>query len=169
MTETAERAASTPRTVRFHPGTWEIMESRRGMTASVHIRDMTEAGLGFIRCWTCFEPVPVEFGDLTGKPLAEWIAEAGKAIKAQHRHGHHPVTIGNAAPEAPAPRAAPGSAVFLEPGGKPRVAAAVPEVPASRNKKGRRLWPRTWGSMYPTSVSLPEAGSPRHWTRRTSG
>lgn len=44
--------------------------------------------------------------------------------------------VGRARAEAPPP--APGSAVFLEPGGKPRVAAAVPEVPASRNKKRRR-------------------------------
>lgn len=132
MTETAERAGNSPRTVRFHPDTWEIMESRRGMIASVHIRDMTEAGLGFIRCWTCFEPVPVEFGDLTGKPLAEWVAETGKAIKAQHRTGHHPVTIGNAT--APVAQAAPGSAVFLEPGGKPVIAAAVPD----RRNGGRK-------------------------------
>ena len=136
MTETAERATNSPRTVRFHPDTWEIMESRRGMTASVHIRDMTEAGLGFIRCWTCFEPVPVEFGDLTGKPLAEWIAEAGKAIKAQHRDGHHPVTIGNAAPARPA--ASPGTALFLEPGGSPVIAAAVPEARGHSSKTGRR-------------------------------
>jgi hypothetical protein len=131
MTETAERVSTTPRTVRFLPGTWEIMESRRGMTPSVHIRDMTEAGLGFIRCWTCFEPVPVEFGDLTGKPLAEWIAETGKEIKTQHQDGHHPVTIGNEA--ALAPRAAPGSAVFLEPGGKPVITAPVPD-----RKEGQR-------------------------------
>ena len=114
MTETAERAGTTPRTVRFLPDTWEIMESRRGMVPSVHIRDMTEAGLGFIRCWTCFEPVPVEFGDLTGKPLAEWIAETGKAVKAQHRAGHHPVIIGNGAGAEPR-RQPPASPVFREP------------------------------------------------------
>ena len=115
MTETAERAGSTPatpRTVRFHPDTWGIMESRRGMTASVHIRDMTEAGLGFARCYRCAEAVPVEFGDLTGKPLAEWVAEAGKAVTAQHRAGHHPVTIGNGTAARPQ---SPASPVFREP------------------------------------------------------
>jgi hypothetical protein len=136
MTETAERAGRSVRTVRMHDGTWDLMQSRRGMTASTLINDMTEAGLGFARCYRCFEPVPVEFGDLTGKPLAAWVAEAGKTVTAQHRAGHHPVTIGNGTP-ATAPQAAPGSAVFREPGGKPVIAAAVPEVPADRNRRGR--------------------------------
>src|SRR5581483_11249059 len=128
MTETAERAGKSVRTVRMSDETWEIMQSRRGMTASVLINDMTEAGLGFARCYRCAEAVPVEFGDLTGKPLAEWVAGAGKAVTAQHRTGHHPVTIGNGTAPA-AGQAAPGSAVFLEPGGKPVIAAAVPQVP----------------------------------------
>ena len=137
MTETTERAdRSVVRSVRMHPGTWDLMESRRGMTASVHIRDMTEAGLGFARCYRCSEPVPVGFGDLTGKPLAEWVAEAGKTVTRQHKTGHHPIVVGREAPAAPAPevpRPAPGSAVFLEPGGSPVITAAVPD-----RKKGRR-------------------------------
>lgn len=137
MTETVGHMSTTPRTVRFLPDTWEVMESRRGMTASVHIRDMTEAGLGFARCYRCAEPVPVEFGDLTGKPLAEWVAEAGKAVTAQHRAGHHPVTIGNATAGKPrgdvlAPRFIPA------PGLPPGMEDAAPEVPVHRIAKGRR-------------------------------
>lgn len=114
MTDTAETTGKSVRTVRMHDATWDLMQSRRGMTASTLINDMTEAGLGFARCYRCFEPVPVEFGDLTGKPLAEWVAEAGKAVTAQHRDGHHPVTIGNGTPPATR-RQSPVSPVFREP------------------------------------------------------
>src|SRR5581483_11902355 len=94
MTEAAERTGSRVRTVRMHDDAWTLIGSR-SRDASTFIRDMTDAGLGFARCYRCFELVPVEFGDLTGKPLAEWVAGAGKAVTAQHRTGHHPVTIGN--------------------------------------------------------------------------
>lgn len=121
------------RSVRMHDGTWAMMQSRRGMVASTLINDMTEAGLQFARCYRCSEPVPVEYGDLTGKPLAEWVGEAGKTVTRQHKTGHHPVTVGREAPEASRPvPSAPGSAVFLEPGGSPAV-AAVPD-------RKRRQW-----------------------------
>jgi hypothetical protein len=134
MTETTVRPdASRVRTVRMYDDAWDLIGDR-APDHSRFIRDMMEAGVDAARCYRCFELVPVEFGDLTGKPIAEWVAEAGKIVTAQHRQGHHPVTIGNGV--GPEPKAAPGSAVFLEPGGKPVIAAAVPEVPASR--KGRR-------------------------------
>ena len=138
MTQTAERAGKTVRSVRMHDGTWDLMQSRRGMAASTLINDMTEAGLGFARCYRCDEPVPVEYGDLRGKPLAKWVEEAGKTVTRQHRDGHHPITIGRSAggpgaAGAEPSRPAPGSAVFLEPGGSPVITAAVPD-----RKKGRR-------------------------------
>ncbi len=136
MTETAERVgAAKPRTVRMYDDAWNLMNAREhGLRAdpSQYTRDMTEAGLGTARCGRCLALVPVEYGDLTGKPLAEWVAEAVKTVTAQHRHGHEPVTIGNAAPARPA--ASPGTVTFLEPGGSPVIAAPVPEA----RGKGRR-------------------------------
>lgn len=133
MTETAERTGTTVRTIRMRDDAWDMIGLKVKAARSDHsafVRDMADAGVDCARCYRCFELVPVEFGDLTGKPLAEWVAEAGKTVTAQHRAGHHPVTIGNAAPKA-----APGSAVFLEPGGKPAVTA----VPArAQNTAGRR-------------------------------
>src|SRR6185437_4788968 len=79
MTETSERTGTRVRTVRMFDDAWTLIGSR-SRDASTFIRDMADAGLGFARCYRCFEMVPVEFGDLTGKPLAEWVAEAGKAV-----------------------------------------------------------------------------------------
>ena len=44
--------------------------------------------------------------------------------------------VGRARPEAPPP--SPGSALFLEPGGSPVIAAAVPEARGHSSKTGRR-------------------------------
>lgn len=142
MTETAQRTdpgPAYPRAVRMYNDAWRKMNAREhGLKAdtSQFTRDMTEAGLGYARCSRCFELVPVEFGDLAGRSLAEWVDEAREVVRAQHRAGHHPVTIGNGAGGEGA-KAAPGSAVFLEPGGK----AAVTPVPQARDhstRKGRR-------------------------------
>ena len=73
-----------------------------------------------------YDALAAEHG-LTRKQIRQIVAKAGSGSAAPAP-----------APSPELPRSAPGSAVFLEPGGKPRVAAAVPEVPASRNKKGRR-------------------------------
>lgn len=100
--------------------TWEVMEARRGMVASTFVNDMTEAGLGFARCFRCFEQVPVEYGDLSGKPLAEWVELAGKTVTRQHRDGHHPITIGRGT--VPVPREEPPKAApvrFQAAGGTP--------------------------------------------------
>ena len=113
MTETAERTGTTVRTVRIHDDAWALIGDR-SRDRSPFIRDMADAGLGYVRCWTCAEMVPAEFGDLTGKPLAEWIAEAARAVKLQHRAGHRPVTIGNGADAEPR-RQPPASPVFREP------------------------------------------------------
>lgn len=138
MTETTVRPdASRVRTVRMYDDAWDLVGDR-APDHSKFIRDMMEAGLDAARCYRCFALVPVEFRDLTGKPIAEWVAEAGKVVTAQHRTGHHPVTIGNGTPASPEPKATPGSAVFREPGGKPVIAAAVPQVPGSGSERGRK-------------------------------
>jgi hypothetical protein len=63
---------------------------------STWIRQAMQARLNYLRCDTCREdapPVPLEFGDLTGKPMDEWIREAVKQVKRQHPR-HEPVLIG---------------------------------------------------------------------------
>ncbi len=139
------QAAMRGRSVRFYDDAWDAIEARgRGMVASAFIRDMAEAGLGYARCYRCSELVPVEFGNLTGKPLAHWVEVAGKTVTRQHRDGHRPVVIG-ADPPVPAPAAAADDApatptlTFLPPAphAVPVVTHPVPEAPA-RAKKGRR-------------------------------
>lgn len=142
MTVTASHYESRVRSARMFDDTWDRI-GERDRDRSQFIRDMTDAGLQVVRCFRCFEPVKVEFGDLTGKPLAQWVEEAGKEVTRQHRDGHHPITVGRDTGEPPAARTVPSrpasaTAVFLEPGGSPVITAAVPEVPAQRRKKGRR-------------------------------
>lgn len=142
MTVTAgTRGATSIRTIRMYDDAWDLIGGR-SRDRSTFIRDMADAGLQAVRCYRCFKLVPVEFGDLTGKPFAEWVAEAQKTVTRQHRDGHHPVTVGRAAASrtgpsgaipAVAPVVAPGSAVFMEPGGKPVITAPVPD-----RKKGPR-------------------------------
>lgn len=131
MTETEDRPYATkPRTVRMHNDAWNLMEAETPemrSDPSKFTRDMTEAGLDLARCRTCFALVHVEFGDLTGKPLAEWVAEAQKTVTRQHRDGHHPVTVGRGADRSPA------AMKFLPPQPPPVITAPVPD-----RKKGRR-------------------------------
>ena len=92
-------AQTGPHPVRLRDDLWEGAEdAARGvrMTASAWIRQVMQARLGYLRCDTCREdapPVPVEFGDLSGKSLDKWLAEAGKRVKRQHPR-HEPVLIG---------------------------------------------------------------------------
>ena len=136
MTVTDDRPGVTSlRSVRMYDDAWEKIGTR-SKERSPFIRDMADAGLDVARCYRCLAPVPVEFRDLTGKPLAQWVEEAGKTVTRQHKTGHHPIVVGREAVPAPAPevpRPAPGSAVFLEPGGSPVITAAVPD-----RKKGRK-------------------------------
>ena len=51
-----------------------------------------------LRCPRCRDtdpPVPLEFGDLAGKPLGEWVADAAGKVKRQHPR-HEPVRVGAA-------------------------------------------------------------------------
>ena len=49
-----------------------------------------------LRCPRCRDtdpPVPLEFGDLAGKTLGEWVADAAAQVKRQHPR-HEPVRVG---------------------------------------------------------------------------
>lgn len=115
-----------------------------GFAPSTLIGDVADILAGYIRCARCWgTPVPVTLGDLSGRPLREWAAEAEKAVRYQKCKTHQPVRIGaqpsGVVPATPEPllkaraRTRAGSAVFMEPGGDPHV-TPVPEV---RAKKGR--------------------------------
>jgi hypothetical protein len=89
-----------------------------GDDASTWIREAMQARLNYLRCGKCRDtapPVPLEFGDLTGKPLDEWIAETVERVRRQHPR-HEPVTVGAG---VSAPLAHPGDIPFREPAVKP--------------------------------------------------
>ena len=70
-----------------------------------------------IRCYRCAldaPPVPLESGDLQGRPLREWLAEAAEEVIRQHPR-HEPVWIG-ARPGASSSPPSLAPAVFREPG-----------------------------------------------------
>lgn len=129
-----EAGASRNRSVRMYDDAWDLI-GERDRDHSGLIRDMTDAGLGYARCFRCSVLVPAEFGDLTGKPLADWVAEARKAVTAQHRAGHHPIAVGNghepgepvpvktAARKKPAPRTE--APVLVAAGSAPRCGVPV--------------------------------------------
>ena len=109
--QTAARVgASRVRSVRMYDDAWALIGTR-SRDRSPFIRDMTDAGLQGARCYRCFELIPVEYRDLTGKPLAEWVTEAQKTVTRQHRDGHHPITIGRGQDKA----APVGAVPFMEP------------------------------------------------------
>ena len=85
-----------------------------GFAPSTLVGDTADLLAGYIRCARCWgTPVPVTFGDLSGRPLREWAAEAEKAVRYQKCKAHHPVTIG-AETSAPAPVVAK-AVRFVEP------------------------------------------------------
>ena len=126
------------------------VEDGQSRDVTSFITEAMEVRLGYLRCdrGRCLEhgePVPVEFGDLTGRPMSDWIADAVRTVDRQHPD-HVPVMIG-AAPQGVVPatpktpqraraRTRPGAAVFMEPGREPPV-TPVPEVPD--RKKGRTV------------------------------
>jgi hypothetical protein len=57
----------------------ELSRSRAALIESV-----TEAALGFIRCYRCRKAVPARFGDLNGAPLGEAIIEAELVVARKH-------------------------------------------------------------------------------------
>ena len=94
------------RSIRFRKDDVEAAE--RAATAaeldsvSEYVVHGTEAMLGHLRCGrgrcaTDGPPVPVTWGDLTGKTLGEWIAEAVSLVEDQHPR-HESVMIGTVPP-----------------------------------------------------------------------
>ena len=114
---------------RFREDDWQatedIAEAADLLTTTLIAHSM-EVMRGYLRCHRgdCGAdgpPVPVMFGDLTGKTPGEWIAEAANLAVSQHPN-HEPVWIG-----VPPPALAP---VVL----MPPMPAATPD---HRAKKGR--------------------------------
>ena len=108
------------KSARMWDGTWEDLTSlgrAEHFAPSTLIGDTADLLAGYFRCPRCHgTPVPVSFGDLSGRPLREWAAEAEKAVRYQKCKAHEPVTIGAAPPcAAPRPPVAPGTVKFMEP------------------------------------------------------
>ncbi len=109
--------------MRFREDDWQAAASAgdalRLDTTTEFYEQAANAALGYIRCQrgACRmdgPPVPVTFGDLTGKTLGEWITEAVRQAESQHPR-HEPVTIG-AQGKTPASAPVAAKAVrFMEP------------------------------------------------------
>ena len=99
--------------LRFREDMWD--EAERAAQAersdvTTFLTETAEAMLGYIRCHRCSlaaDPVPVTTGDLQGRPLREWVADAVRKVQRQHPR-HEPAWIG------------------AEPAGPPAVALAAP-------------------------------------------
>ena len=104
------------KSARMWDGTWEDLTGlgrEEGFAPSTLIGDTADLLAGYIRCARCQgTPVPVSFGDLSGRPLREWAAEAEKAVRYQKCKAHEPVTIGAGSASAPA---AAKTVRFVEP------------------------------------------------------
>ena len=140
--------------MRFREDDWQLHErsakALRLATTTEYVDQAANVAEGYLRCHrggctTDGPPIPVTFGDLTGKTLGEWITLAVKRAGSQHPR-HEPVMIGAAPSGTVVPatpesllraraRTRPGAMKFMEPGSEPHV-TPVPEVPV-RSKKGR--------------------------------
>ena len=104
-------------TMRFREDLWaqaEQVAEASETDVTTLLTQLLEAQLGFQRCYRCkldAPPVPLEFGDLQGRPLREWLAEAAEEVIRQHPR-HEPVWIG----AKPGTSTSPASPVFREPG-----------------------------------------------------
>jgi hypothetical protein len=117
MTDPGSR---TPKSARIWDGTWKDLARlgrEEGFAPSTLVGDAADLLAGYHRCARCGgTPVPVTFGDLSGRPLREWVAEAEKAVRYQKCKDHRPVLVGAGTPpaartEPPAP--APARAARL--------------------------------------------------------
>ena len=109
--------------MRFREDDWQAAgnaaEALRLDTATEFYEQAANAALGYVRCQrgacrTDAPPVPVMFGDLTGKTLGEWITEAVKRAESQHPR-HEPVWIGTEGRATAAAPAAAKAVRFVEP------------------------------------------------------
>jgi hypothetical protein len=155
MTATQAGRRNT-RSFRAWDGTWEDLAKTgrdENFAPATLLSDTADVLAGYIRCARCGgTPVPVQFGNLAGRPLWEWIGEAERAVRFQKCKDHQPVRIG-AAPDDPVRHlqqdipglvpaselAAPaGSAVFQTAGGSRVVAAPAPAATTDKRRKKAR-------------------------------
>jgi hypothetical protein len=108
--------------MRFREDDWQAGERAAGDAESDVTTLVTlllqATALDGIRCYRCAldaGPVPLELGDLTGKPLREWLAEAAEEVIRQHPR-HEPVRIGAEPGTVPSSPLSSGTAMFREPG-----------------------------------------------------
>jgi hypothetical protein len=86
---------------RYREDDWQATENTAeaaGLPTTEMIAHGMEIFQGYLRCnrGDCYfgtPPVPVIWGDLTGKTLGEWVTEAVAQVKRQHPR-HEPVLIG---------------------------------------------------------------------------
>jgi hypothetical protein len=121
-TQETEPGGRHTKSARMWDGTWEDLTGlgkTEHFAPSTLIGDTADLLAGYFRCPRCHgTPVPVTFGDLSGRPLREWAAEAEKAVRYQKCRAHEPVMIGAPAASAPAVAAAPFAVTgvrFVEP------------------------------------------------------
>ncbi len=103
---TTDPGRRNTKSARMWDGTWDDLTrlgEDEGFHPSTLVGDTADLLAGYIRCGRCWgTPVPVRFGDLTGRPLREWAAEAELAVRRQRCKAHEPVTIGAEPATAPA-------------------------------------------------------------------
>ena len=131
---------------RFREDDWQATEDdakAAALTTTALIAHGMTVMQGYLRCHrgrcdAADPPVPVMFGDLTGKTLGEWVIEAAKLAVSQHPN-HKPVWIGTPtsgiAPATPEPlqraRAGAGAMKIMAPGSEPHV-TPVPDRSARK-------------------------------------
>ena len=114
---------------------WQATEDdaqAAGLNTTTLIAHGMEVMQGYLRCHRgdCnadAPPVPVMFGDLTGKTLGEWVIAAVNLAVSQHPN-HEPVWIG-----APNPGSAPGPDPVLPCSWSPAPNRTSPPSPKSRS------------------------------------
>lgn len=122
------------KSARIWDGTWKNLVrlgKDEGFRPSTLVGDAADLLAGYFRCARCGgTPVPVSFGDLSGRPLREAVAEAEKAVRRQRCRFHKPVVIGvrqqpaDTPPEDEESPAGAPAAVFVEPR---RYALTIPD------------------------------------------
>ena len=94
-----------PHTIRARDDDWEDAQDTHGSAELAgYIAETMQARRGKLRCRRCLPgapPVPLISGDLTGRPLDEWISRAVRQAEGQHPR-HEPVWLG-AEPSGPIP------------------------------------------------------------------
>lgn len=144
MTETraVEPWSRLNHSTRWREDTWQAIEKAvkdgQALDVTAFITEAVEARLGYVRCrrgscMTDAPPVPVTFGDLSGKTFSEWLTGTVRDVARQHG-AHKPVRIG----AQPPVRSGEGNDAATKDG--PSAARTEPSapVPAPRRETGRK-------------------------------